>query len=325
MKLSTLLLFAACVAACAQTEEHISKQFPVQPDGTLVVKVDFGSIDVQTHDANEVVVDVVRKITRSTKEEEEEFLADQPVTFTPEGNTLTIESHATTRDNAPSRGRQRTEGKYTITVPTKFNTQIKTAGAIAVSGLTGQVKAATAGGALNFARLHGPLEGGTSGGTIRVVDCEGEQQVKTSGGGIEVSGGSGSFEGKTSGGPVTVKDFRGSVQVKSAGGGLTVENVTGKVDGKTSGGAITARFTSPLSDEIRLATSGGGVTFRVAENSAFDLDASASGGGVSSELSVDSDVKAGKEPRSQLRGPVNGGGKPVVLRSGGGGIQVRKL
>lgn len=321
MKLSTFLLLATCLAACAETEERISKRFAVQPGGTLVVDVDFGAIDVKTNDTSEVVVEVTRKISRPTKAEEEEFLADRPVTFTPEGNKVTIESQAKTR--APSRGNQRTEGKYLITVPAKFNAQLKTAGgAIAVSDLTGEVKTGTSGGGLDFARLHGPLDGGTSGGAIRVVDCEGEQQVKTSGGGIEVSGGSGSFEGSTSGGPVAVKDFRGSVQVKSTGGGITVENVTGRVDGKTSGGPIVARFASPLSEEVRLATSGGGVTLRVAENSAFDLDASTSGGSVSSELSVNG---GDKPARNRLQGPVNGGGKPVVLRCSGGNIQVRKL
>jgi hypothetical protein len=326
MKLPALLLLATCAGLVAETEERLNKQFTVQPGGTLVVDVDFGSLDVKTHEAGEVLVEVVRKITRATKAEEEEFLADRPVTFTPEGNTLTIESRAKTRGGASSRGRQKTEGKYAITLPAKFNAQLKTAGgAIAVSDLTGEVKAGTLGGGLNFARVRGALDGSTSGGAIRVVSCEGGQQVKTSGGGIEVSGGSGSFDGKTSGGQVSVKDFKGSVQVRSTGGGITVENISGKVDGKTTGGAIAARFATPPAEELNLATSGGGVTLRVPENSAFELDASTSGGGVSSELSVDSADKPGKGPRNHLKGPVNGGGKPVVLRSGGGSIQVRKL
>jgi hypothetical protein len=328
MKLPTILLFATCVAVSAETEERITKQFTVQPGGMLVVNVDFGSLDVKTHDAGEVVVDVVRKITRATKDEEEAFLADRPVTITPEGNTVTIESRAPARGNGPSQGKQRTEGKYTITVPAKFNAQLKTAGgAIAVNDLTGDVKAGTAGGELNFSRVHGPLEGKTATGAIRMADCEGEQQVKSGGGNIDVSGGSGSFDGKTAGGAVSVKDFKGSVQMKSSGGVLTVENVAGKVDGKTAGGAIAARFSSPLSDEVNLATSGGGVTLRVAENAAFDLDA-ASPGGVNSELSVDGGDKTdkpGKGPRNHLRGQINGGGKPVVLRSAGGNIQVQKL
>jgi DUF4097 and DUF4098 domain-containing protein YvlB len=322
MKLSLILLLATCFLTHAATEEHISKRFTVTAGGTLVVNVDFGSIDVSTNDTSEVVVDVLRKVTRATKDEEEAFLADRPVEFSQEGNTLTILSQAASKNTGASRGPQRTEGKYTITVPAQFAAQLKTGGGtVAVNDLTGDVNAASNGGGLQFARLHGPLDGKTTGGPIQVTGCEGTQQVKTTGGRIDVSGGAGSFDGKTSGGPVTVKDFRGSVQVKSSGGPIDIENVTGKVDGKTSGGAISAQFASPLSEDVSLVTSGGGVTLRVPENSAFDLDASTTGGSVSSELSVDT---TDKPSRNHLRGPVNGGGKTVTLHTGGGSIQVRK-
>lgn len=326
MKLSASLLLAACVAASAETEERISKRFTVQPGGTLVVDVDLGSIDVKSHDAGEVAVEVLREVNGGAKEDEEEFLAERPVTITPDGDSVRIESRAQVQGNAPARGKQRVEARYTITVPTKFNAQIKTAsGAIAVSDVTGDVKAGSSAGGLNFARVHGPLDASTASGAIKVVDCEGEQQVKTSAGGIEVSGGSGSLDGKTSGGLVSVKDFRGAVQVKSAGGGINVENVAGKVDGKTSGGAIAARFASPLSGDVDLKTAGGGVTVKVPENAAFNLDAATAGGNVSSDLTVESADDGGKKTvRNRLKGPVNGGGKSVVLRSGGGSIQVKK-
>jgi len=323
MKLSSVLLLATALAVCAETEEKVTKRFTVQPGGTVVVDVDFGSIDVSTNATSEVVVDGLRRVNRASQAEEEEFLADRPVTITPEGNEVTITSRAQTPGTKSTNGKQRTEAKYTITVPAQFNAQLKTAnGAVAVSDLTGEVKADSKGGSLQFTRLHGVLDGGTSGGNILIADCEGAQQVKTSGGGINLSGGKGSFDGKTSGGSVNVKDFQGAVQVKTSGGGINVINVAGKVDGKTSGGGITARFASPLSDEVNLTTSAGGVTISVAENSAFDLDATTAAGSVSSELAVDS---TGKPSRNHLKGPVNGGGKPVVLRTSAGSIHVRKL
>ena len=52
------------------------------------------------------------------------------------------------------------------------------------------------------------------------------------------------------------------------------------------------------------------------------LDAATSGGGVTSDLPV---TVSGKIARDHLKGPVNGGGKPVVLRSSGGSIHVKKL
>ncbi len=323
MKLYSLLLFAGCLAACAETEERINKRFAVQTGGKVVVDVDFGSIDVSTNATSEVVVDVFRKVSRRNKSDEEEFLRERPVTFSQDGDTVTIRSRRQKKGPDSWRGSQRTEGKYTLTVPARFNTQLKTSGGgIAVSDLAGEIKAGTSGGGLKFTRLRGPLDGDTSGGGIRVADCEGALKVRTSGGGIDVSGGSGTLNGDTSGGSVVVKDFRGAAQVETSGGGITIENVAGKVGGSTSGGSISAVLPSPLTDEVRLSTSGGGVTVRVAENAAFDLDAATSAGGVSSELAV---TVVGRIGGDHMKGTVNGGGKPVVLRSSAGSIRVKKL
>ena len=307
----------------AETEETLDKTFTVSAGGTLVTDVDFGSIEVGTHAANEVIVHVWRKVSRRDKADEEQFLRDRPVKFSQDSDTVTIRSHRETKDNLFLRGSQRTEGKYTITVPAKFNVRLKTSGGgIAVRDLTGEVNSNTSGGGLKFAHLVGPVDVHTSGGGIEVNDCEGTLKIETSGGGIHVGGGAGKLEGKTSGGRVAVSDFRGPVRVKTSGGGVTIENVVGKVDGSTSGGSISASFSAELQDDVRLETSGGGVTMRVPADSAFDLDASTSGGGVKSDLPV---TVVGKTARSHLKGAVNGGGKSVVLRSSGGGIHVKKL
>jgi DUF4097 and DUF4098 domain-containing protein YvlB len=322
MKPILIVLLASCLASFAETDEQLNKSFAVQPGGKVIVEVDFGTIEVNTNASNEVTVDVYRRIVRSSKANEEAFLADHPVSFEQDGNTVKITCRSKSKSQNWWRGNQRTEGKYTITVPAAFNARLKTAGGgVTVNDLTGEVKAETSGGGFRFARLHGTLDAGTSGGGIHVADCEGPLKVATSGGGIDVAGGSGSLDGKTSGGQVTVKDFRGPARVETSGGGITLENVSGKVDGSTSGGSISARFASPLSEEVKLETSGGGVTLRVPDNSAFELDASTSGGSVNSEIPVS---VSGKVNHSHLKGPVNGGGKLVVLRTSGGSIHVKK-
>src|SRR5437016_2223556 len=165
MKLIPMLMFASSLAVCAETEEQINKRFAVQPGGKVVVDVDFGSIDVSTNATSEVVVDVYRKVNRRNKSSEEEFLRERPVTFSQDGNTVTIRSRAKSKMGWSWHGWQRTEGKYTITVPAQFNAQLKTSGGgIGVSDLSGETKADTSGGGLKFARLRGPLDGGTSGG-----------------------------------------------------------------------------------------------------------------------------------------------------------------
>ena len=323
MKAILTVLLASCAVVCAETTEQINKSFAVQPGGKLVIDVDFGSVDVSTNSAGEVAIDVMRKVSRRNKADEEQFLRDQPVNISQSGNTVTISSHAKNKTVKWWHGWQRNEAKYTITLPSQFNAQLKTAGGgVGVSDLTGEVKAVTSGGGLKFSHLHGPLDGDTSGGSIRVADCEGDLKVNTSGGGIDLTGGSGSLAAGTSGGSVKVKNFRGATHVETSGGGISLENIAGRVNGSTSGGSITARLSASEAEEVRLETSGGGVTVLVPESWAFNLDASTSGGGVSSDLPV---TVVGKTERSSLKGAVNGGGKQVFLRTSGGSIHVKKL
>jgi DUF4097 and DUF4098 domain-containing protein YvlB len=283
---SILLLLIGSLAAYGETEEHLDKQFTVKPGGKLIVDVDFGSIDVTTSPASTVKIEVFRKVKRGGKADEEAFLRDRPVTFSQDGDTITVQAHAKSKESS-WRGSQSTEGKYTISVPAEFNAQVKTSGgSVTVTDLKGDVKAKTSGGNLKLTRVRGPLDGNTSGGNVRVTDCQGPLSVHTSGGNIDV------------------------------------ENAVGKVEATTSGGHVAARLASAVSDDVILKTSGGNVTLRVPEKSAFDLDASTSGGSVNSDLPV---TTTGKAKRTQLKGPVNGGGKEVVLRTSGGNIQVKKI
>src|ERR1051326_2733652 len=282
----SILLPLASLSARGATEEQINEKFSVKPGGTVVVDVDFGGIVVGTNATTEVVVDVWRKVRRSSKSAEEKFLKDNPVNFSQDGDTVTISSHSKTKNSWSWSGRNSNEAKYTITVPAKFNAQWETAG-----------------------------------GGMHVIECEGKLKSETSGGGIEVAGGSGSLQGDTSGGPVSVKKFHGPVHVETSGGGITIDGAIGKVEGSTSGGAINATLAGPVSDGVKLETSGGGITLRVPANAAFDLDAETSAGNVNSELAV---ATTGKKERDHLKGPVNGGGKTVWLRSSGGSIHVKR-
>jgi len=73
---------------------------------------------------------------------------------------------------------------------------------------------------------------------------------------------------------------------------------------------------------VKLSTGGGGISVSIPTTAAFTLDAKTSGGGVSTELPV---TVVGKLAHGHLEGPVNGGGKAVMLRSGGGSIRLKKL
>lgn len=324
MKRTACLLLITSLTAFAATEEQLNKKFNVQPGGKLVVDVGFGSVSVATNGRGEVTIEVWRKVSHKTRANEEAFLQDHPVTFSQEGDTVTVRSRHTTHNgwNWPWSFQNRNEAKYVITVPAQFSANLRTeGGGIFASDLTGKVSADTSGGRLEFTRVRGSLDADTSGGGIRVTDCEGTIKVDTSGGEITAQGGSGSLRADTAGGGITVKDFRGPLHLDTSGGDLTIENATGAVHGSTSGGSIRATFSSMLSDEVWLETSGGSITARVPSNAAFNLDAETSGGGASSDLPV---AVIGKAEHDHLKGTVNGGGKLVHLSTSGGSIHLER-
>lgn len=279
------VLVVGLAAARAETVENLEKTFTVKPGGQLVVDVDFGALEIASQATDQVSVHVKRSISRGDRADEEAFLKDRPVTLSQEGNTVTIRSKAESKDSWSWKGRQRIEGKYVITLPAKFNAQAR-----------------------------------TSGGAIEVRGVDGEVKVNTSGGEIRVNGGGGTLAGNTSGGSVSVTSFHGPVTVNTSGGSVRIEDVAGPIHGSTSGGSVSASLPS-LSDPVKLTTSGGDVTLRVPADAAFDLDAATSGGSAGSDLPV---TITGKKSGSRLKGPVNGGGKPVVLRSSGGDVWVKK-
>src|SRR4051812_18030528 len=124
----SILLPLASITARGATEEQINKKFTVKPGGTVVVDIDFGGIVVGTNATSEVVVDVWRKIGRSSKSAEEKFLRDNPVNFSQSGDTVTISSKNKNKSNWSWLGHNSNEAKYKITVPAQFNAKLETAG-----------------------------------------------------------------------------------------------------------------------------------------------------------------------------------------------------
>ena len=81
----------------AATEENIHETRAAKAGGTLVVDVDFGSIDIAPGDNDKVVIDAHRKIEASSKEKEEEYFKAVPITITTEGDKVIVRAIHKTR------------------------------------------------------------------------------------------------------------------------------------------------------------------------------------------------------------------------------------
>lgn len=322
--LKTLLLVSLTTgSAFAATEENIHETRPAKAGGTLVVDVDFGSIDITPGASDSVVIDAHRKIQASSKEKEEEYFKAVPITITAEGDRVivrAIQKHESLgRQFWRMMGHTRTEGHYTIKVPATFNVDLDTSGGdVSANGLTGQVKVDTSGGGLNFGQIHGDIHADTSGGDITAKDCDGTDNLETSGGRIEVTGGRGKLEVDTSGGNVTVLNRVGDAKVESSGGKLRLGNISGKLNAETSGGSVSAILPSPVAGDVRLETSGGSITVLTPRNAALTIDAETSAGRVQTDLPI----SRTSSDKDSLKGTMNGGGTRLVLRTSAGSIEI---
>lgn len=318
------LLTLATLTASGEVEDIIAKSFVIQPGGRLVVAADRGTIEVKTADRNSVDIEVTRKAGGS-RAKAEQTLKDHVVTTTQDGNKIEVRAEYQGEKASRWLGRSpELQVKFLITVPRKFDVDLKTAGgSVKVAALTGKVQAQSSGGSLNFARIEGPLSGHTSGGSITVAGCVGNVDLKTSGGSLQLGEIEGDVDARTSGGSIHADKLTGKAILKSSGGSIQVSEVKGQVEANTSGGSITASLLAEPTGDCSFKTSGGGITVTLSETLQVDIDARTSGGRVSSELPVTT-VTQGEPKKNELQGKINGGGPLIIAHTSGGSVRLQK-
>jgi DUF4097 and DUF4098 domain-containing protein YvlB/predicted Ser/Thr protein kinase len=272
-------------------EAMFSKSFSVGLGGNLKMNVDRGSVHITGSDQNTVEVQADRKVTRASDAEAAEILKEEHLVLKRTGNEISI----TTSEPSSLRNHSflgwmsgpNLTVHYEITVPRKFDVQVKTSGGdIQIASLQGSADVKTEGGGLDFDDIEGRVKGQTEGGGIRAVSCRNELLIQTQGGGI------------------TIEQFTGS-----------------RVQATTEGGSISAGFDAAPTADCELRTEGGSVTARLPNGAAVTLDAHTDGGSVRTDLPVQVE---GQFHNSTLKGTINGGGPLLKLATEGGNIEVLK-
>lgn len=302
--------------------DTIQRTFEVAPGGTLILEADRGSLTLEggATDTMEVVVD--RRVTRGRDDQAADLLRRHQVTFSQDGAIVRVESdlegESTWRWRAPQ-----LEIDIRVRLPREFNVEARTAGgSVTASNLRGQLDLRTSGGSLRLESLGGTVKARTSGGSIRADALDGNVNLHTSGGSIHVEGATGErLQVTTSGGSIHLDRVTVPADAKTSGGSITIRESRAPLTANTSGGAINASLDTAPAADVSLRSSAGSITLTLPPTSAFDLDASTSAGSVHSEFPV-SITDSGN--RDSLRGPVNGGGPRIHLRTSAGGVRIRK-
>lgn len=315
--------FLVCILALtvsAASEENITKQIDATPGGRLIVDVDFGAIEVAPGTDNQVALEAQRKIDFGNEALEKDYFSAVPISVTKEGNAITLRARSSKQKNSWNFGHSEKHGRYTIHVPKKFETDLRTdSGDVSVGEITGSTTVKTNGGKLTFEQLEGILVANTSGGSIEVEDCRGPTKIETSGGDITVADGAGTLDAKTSGGRIDVRNHSGDTEVETSGGNLELQRISGKILGKTSGGSIRAGIPADVLGDVNLQTSAGNINVSLSANATVDIDASTVGGKIFSGLPLEMTDAY----REHLRGTLNGGGNSVTLETSAGNITIK--
>ncbi len=318
-----LLLGIFLITGCSATvEDEQSKTFTVAPGGKLVIDADRGSIDLQPGSDDQLDIRVHRKVTSSSERRAREVLEAHEVTFRQDGDTVSVRA----RSNQSWQHLGWWGGgfgvRYEITLPRRFNVDLKTAGgSIAIAELAGEVRAHTSGGSLKFGVIDGPVTCKTAGGSIRIASAAGVVDAHTSGGSVSVDEAKAPATLGTSGGSIRVKQARAALKADTSGGSIELGEVGAGVEATTSGGSIRAGFVRAPESNCRLATSGGSVRVTLPADANLNVDARTSGGRVTCDLPV---TVQGEVKRNELVGRLGSGGPLLQLRTSGGSISIRK-
>jgi hypothetical protein len=150
------------------------------------------------------------------------------------------------------------------------------------------------------------LELRSSDGSLHVFDTKGAAKLTTGDGSIEVTGYDGPFLAHTS---------DGSVHLDGRFDNLDVGTSDGSID-------CSIRPGSKMTDRWSLRSSDGSIRLRLPPEFAADLDARTSDGHIYMSIPV---MVSGAVGGNSVKGKLNGGGQPFLIRTGDGSIHIDKF
>jgi hypothetical protein len=335
----SILLVVSGIFAEAQNSQrgllYLNKPLTADAINQVDAKTSGGGIEVSGVSPSEARIEVYitgnGRHNSYTKEEIQKIISeDYDFSVSVSGNKLTATARPKRNFN---NWNNQISISYSIFVPTACATHLNTSGGgISISNLTGEQHFNTSGGGLEVKKLTGKIYGQTSGGGIDVSDSKEDIDLETSGGGIEAKRCSGQIRLNTSGGSIELAELSGNIRATTSGGNVDAEKITGDLITHTSGGNISM---TAMSGSLEASTSGGNIDIEILETGKY-VKLRNSGGSVHLQIpkgkGLDLDIHgdrikteglsnfSGSMEKQSINGTINGGGIPVDINAGSGGV-----
>ena len=163
----------------------------------------------------------------------------------------------------------------------------------------------------------------TGDGSVEAESINGNLDVHTGDGSIAVQGAKGDIRLRTGDGSIEGRDLDGRVDATTGDGSLNVEGRFDVLNIKTGDGSVTARAHSgsKVQSSWNIHTGDGSVDLDLPGEIQANLDVSTHDGHISLGFPV---TVEGTFSSSRISGKMNGGGSPIVVRTGDGSIHLSK-
>jgi DUF4097 and DUF4098 domain-containing protein YvlB len=288
------VLLGALSTGCVVTVDSHSevlreeKRFPVSGVAEVRVATFDGSIQVQSWDKPEVLIEIEKRGPSR------EAIQGLVVTATHTGNVVELEVKRPKSESFSGLGIHRTaNARLIVNVPRTTN-----------------LRARTGDGGIDVERVSGTLELRSGDGSIRATEISGNVTIDT---------GDGS---------VTVTEADGSLAVDTGDGSISVSGRLGVVKLHTGDGSIAYRAApgSTMADNWEITTGDGAVSLHLPAEFSGRIDAHTGDGRITNDLGVEQLEKSNNEERTRrtLRGTLGSGGKLLRVRTGDGSIRLKQ-
>ncbi len=167
------------------------------------------------------------------------------------------------------------------------------------------------------------LEVSTGDGSVEADSINGNLDVHTGDGHITVQGARGNIRLHTGDGHIEGRDLDGRADITTGDGHVNVEGRFDALNIKTGDGSVTARASkgSTVASGWNIHTGDGSVDLELPGELQANLDASTHDGHISLGIPV---MVEGTFSSTKISGKMNGGGQPIVVRTGDGSIHLNR-
>ena len=292
--------FASAEAASGGRDE-IEKSFPVKPGGLLDFDADLANVEIATSDTDTVRVEFTRDFKVERAQEADELRQKLTVEMSETANTVKVVVRFADDRNQTNRNKVRLD--FRITMPRKFNLDLRTGGSAKVGDLDGTAKALTLGGSLKLGNVSGTVAATSKGGSLSIGNVGAE------------------LEARSYGGSVTIGRVNGIITATAEGGSVSIEEATDSIVARAAGGSVKVYLSKQPGRDSKITAEAGSIDLRLAASLAVNVDAACTAGRLSSDFSLQGNQNDDPE---RLKGAINGGGPTLLLRASAGNINLRK-